>query len=177
MKCLWRRKHQQNFNADDIFKLIFLYEICCIMNQISLRYILKRLTDNKSGLVKIMAWCWTGDKTNKSSSLSPLLPNHLSQWWQSYWCIHICITQQWLFLTALTHFCIYIAIYIYWWQWSLIIHDDSYIHEMVNIADTSYLFNHWYSLKGIMQSSLYRIYNLSCMYRHVLLWCQFHMVF
>ena len=48
--------------ADDIFKWIFLNENSRIPIQISLKFVPKSPIDNKSALVQVMAWCWTGDK-------------------------------------------------------------------------------------------------------------------
>ena len=48
--------------ADDIFKRIFLNENVRILIQISLKFVPKRPVDNKSALVRVMAWRRTGDK-------------------------------------------------------------------------------------------------------------------
>ena len=48
--------------AGNIFKWIFLNENCRIPIQISLKYVLKSLIDNKPALVHVMAWRRTGDK-------------------------------------------------------------------------------------------------------------------
>ena len=45
-----RPKHGGHF-ADDSFKLIFLYENCCILTQISKRFIPKNLINNKLAFV------------------------------------------------------------------------------------------------------------------------------
>ena len=49
--------------ADDIFKHIFLNENVKISILISLKFVPKGPIDNKSALVQVMAWCWTGDKS------------------------------------------------------------------------------------------------------------------
>ena len=47
---------------DNIFKVIFFYENCWVLFQISLKYIPNGAINNNPALVLIMAWCWTGDK-------------------------------------------------------------------------------------------------------------------
>ena len=48
--------------ADDIFKCIFFNENDRISIQISMKFVLKGLIDNKSSFVQVMAWRRTGDK-------------------------------------------------------------------------------------------------------------------
>ena len=48
--------------ADDIFKRIFSNENVRISIQISLKFVPKGPLDNKSALVKVMAWRRSGDK-------------------------------------------------------------------------------------------------------------------
>ena len=48
--------------ADDIFEIFSFNENCCILIQISLRYVSKSPTDNKTVLVQIMALYRTGNK-------------------------------------------------------------------------------------------------------------------
>ena len=48
--------------TDVIFKCIFMNENFCISIQISLRFVPKDPSDNKSSLVQVMAWRRTGDK-------------------------------------------------------------------------------------------------------------------
>ena len=48
--------------ADNIFNQIFLNENVKIAIQISLKCVPNDPVDNKPALVKIMAWCWIGDK-------------------------------------------------------------------------------------------------------------------
>ena len=47
--------------ADGIFTFIFLNENCCILIQISLKFVYKVPNDKKSVMIQIMPWCWTGD--------------------------------------------------------------------------------------------------------------------
>ena len=49
--------------ADDIFKGIFLNEADKIPIQISLKLVPRSPIDNKSALVRVMAWRRTGDKS------------------------------------------------------------------------------------------------------------------
>ena len=49
--------------ADEIFKRIFLNENFRISIKISLKFVPKGPIDNKSALVQVMAWHWTGDKS------------------------------------------------------------------------------------------------------------------
>ena len=46
--------------TDNLFKLIFVNENVRISIWISLKFVPKGPIDNKSALVKVMAWCWTG---------------------------------------------------------------------------------------------------------------------
>ena len=55
--------------ADNIFKCIFINEKFCISIRISLKFVPKGPIDNRSALVQVMAWRWTGDKP----SLEPVL--------------------------------------------------------------------------------------------------------
>ena len=48
--------------ADDILKCIFMNAKLRILIPISLMFVPKGPIDNKSALVQVMAWCWTGDK-------------------------------------------------------------------------------------------------------------------
>ena len=48
--------------ADDIFKCIRLNENDRILIQISLKFVLRSLIDNKPALVQAMTWRRTGDK-------------------------------------------------------------------------------------------------------------------
>ena len=49
--------------ADDIFKLIFLFENCYILIKISLKFVLRGLINNKPVLVQVTAWHLTTGKT------------------------------------------------------------------------------------------------------------------
>ena len=48
---------------DNILKLIFLYENCCLLIKISLKFVPKDSINNRLTLVLIMAWCWKGKST------------------------------------------------------------------------------------------------------------------
>ena len=48
--------------ADNIFKLIFLYENCYVWSWISLKFVGRGRINNNQALVQIMAWCQTGTK-------------------------------------------------------------------------------------------------------------------
>ena len=49
--------------GDNIFKLIFLYESCCILNQISVKFVVSwDPFKNNPALVPLMACCKTGNK-------------------------------------------------------------------------------------------------------------------
>ena len=48
--------------ADDIFKCIFFNENTRILIQISLKFVPNGPIDNKSALVRVMAWRQAGDK-------------------------------------------------------------------------------------------------------------------
>ena len=48
--------------ADDIFKLILLYEICFILINILLKFVPEGRIGKYPELVQIMAWRLTGDK-------------------------------------------------------------------------------------------------------------------
>ena len=48
--------------AYNIFELIFLFENCCILIQISLKLVPKGRIDSNSSLVRMMASCYTGTK-------------------------------------------------------------------------------------------------------------------
>ena len=48
--------------AEDISKYISFNKNCCILIQILLKFVAESPIDNKSALVQIMAWHWTGAK-------------------------------------------------------------------------------------------------------------------
>ena len=62
--------------TDDIFKCIFMNEKLCISIRISVKFVPKDLFDNKSALVQVMAWHWTGNM--------PLLETMLNQFTDAY---------------------------------------------------------------------------------------------
>ena len=49
--------------ADDIFKLIFFNEYCCVLIQISLKFVSRDRTGNTPQLAQIMDWRRAGDKS------------------------------------------------------------------------------------------------------------------
>ena len=56
--------------ADDIFKCIFFNENNCISITISLKFIPKGPTDNKSALFQVMDWHLTGETSLTESMLT-----------------------------------------------------------------------------------------------------------
>ena len=48
--------------ADNTFTFILLYQNCCVLIKISLKFVTYGPIDNKPALVQIMTWCCTGDK-------------------------------------------------------------------------------------------------------------------
>ena len=58
--------------ADDVLKCIFVNENCCVLIEISLKYVCKVPINNNPALVQIMAWRWTGDKPLSEPMLSSL---------------------------------------------------------------------------------------------------------
>ena len=49
--------------TDDIFKWISMNEKICILIEISLKFVPKDPIDNNSGLIEVMAWHRTSDKS------------------------------------------------------------------------------------------------------------------
>ena len=65
---------------DDIFKLIFFNENCCILFQISLKYVPNGPFNNNTALVQIMAWRLVGAKPLSEPMLVSLLtPSSMSK--------------------------------------------------------------------------------------------------
>ena len=58
--------------ADDIFKCTFVSENLHILIKISLKFVLKGPIDDKSSLVKVMAWCWISTKPLPGTMMSQL---------------------------------------------------------------------------------------------------------
>ena len=48
--------------ADNIFNCIFINDKFCFAITISLKFVPDGPIDNKSALLQVMAWHWTGDK-------------------------------------------------------------------------------------------------------------------
>ena len=62
---------------DGIFKCIFMNDRFRILIQISLKFILKGLTDNTSALVQVMAWGQTGDKPLPESMVTQFIDAYM----------------------------------------------------------------------------------------------------
>ena len=60
------------------FKVIFLYENCCILIKIALKFVPKVQINNKPAMVQIMAWHREGDK--------PLSDPMLAKFTDQYMC-------------------------------------------------------------------------------------------
>ena len=75
-----RPRRNRSYNADDIFKCIFLKENVWTLTKISLKFVPKSPIDNVPALVQIMAWRRPGDK----SSSEPMMVRLLT---------HICVTR------------------------------------------------------------------------------------
>ena len=65
--------------ADDIFKRIFLNENVRILTQISLKFVPKGPIDNKSALVRKMAWRQIGDKPLSEAILTRFTDAYMQQ--------------------------------------------------------------------------------------------------
>ena len=48
--------------VDDIFKYIYSDEKVCFFIKISMKFVPKCPTDNKSALIQVRSWCQAGDK-------------------------------------------------------------------------------------------------------------------
>ena len=70
-----------SYFAEATFKFIFLYENYCILIQISTKFVPKCSVYNKSALVQVMAWCWTGDSWTGDK---PLPESMLNQFTDAY---------------------------------------------------------------------------------------------
>ena len=79
-----RPRRNGRYNADDIFKCIFLKENIWIPTKISLKFVAKGPINNIPALVQIMAWRRPGDKPLSEPMMVSLLT-------------HICVTRpQWV---------------------------------------------------------------------------------
>ena len=79
-----RPRRNSRYNADDIFKWIFLNENVWIPIKISLKFVPKGPINNIPALVQIMAWRRSGDKPLSEPMMVSLLT-------------HICVTRpQWV---------------------------------------------------------------------------------
>ena len=91
---LLRPRRNRCYNADDIFKCIFLKENVWISTKISLKFVPKGPINNIPALVQIMAWRRPGDKPLSE----PMMLSSLT---------HICVTRpQWV-----NHFALHPGIY------------------------------------------------------------------
>ena len=84
--------------ADDSLELIFLYQNCCILLQISLTFVPKGSIDNKPALVQIMAWRQTANNplSEPKQVYSSLLMLICISWpWLFIW-IHIGVSLCWM---------------------------------------------------------------------------------
>ena len=83
-----RPRRNRRYNADDIFKCIFLRENVWIPTKISLMFVPKRPINNIPALVQIMAWRRPGDKPLSAPMMVSLL-THIcvtwSQWVKVWW--------------------------------------------------------------------------------------------
>ena len=69
--------HNGRHFTDDIFKCIFMNEKFCISIQISLKFVPKGLINNKSALIQVKAWRWTGDKPLPESMLNQFIDAYM----------------------------------------------------------------------------------------------------
>ena len=84
LRCQWvnslRPRRNERYNADDIFKWIFLKENVWIPTKISQKFVPKGPINNIPALVQIMAWRRPGDKPLSEPMMVSLLT-------------HICVTR------------------------------------------------------------------------------------
>ena len=66
--------------ADEIFKGIFLNENDKIPIQISLKLVPRSPIDNKSALVRVMAWRRTGDKPLHEPMMTQFTDTYMRHW-------------------------------------------------------------------------------------------------
>ena len=78
------RQNGHNF-ADNILKLLFLYENCCILIQRSLKFLSKGTINIMSSLVQITVWHQIGDKSLSEHAVSMM----------TFLLMHICIALPW----------------------------------------------------------------------------------
>ena len=62
------------------FQSIFLHENIRISIQISQKLVPRGSNDNKSALVQVMAWCWTGDKPLPEQMLTQFTDAYMWHW-------------------------------------------------------------------------------------------------
>ena len=61
--------------ADDISKITFLYEICCILIKISMKFFTRGPINMKSASVQITAWHKTDDKPLSEPMMANFMPH------------------------------------------------------------------------------------------------------
>ena len=66
-----RPRRNGRYNADDIFRCLFVKENVCIPTKISLKFVPKGPINNLPALVQIMAWRRPGDKPLTEPMMSP----------------------------------------------------------------------------------------------------------
>ena len=95
----WRPWRNRRYNADDIFKCIFLRENVWIPNKISLKFVPKGPINNIPAMVQIMAWRRPGDKPLSEPMMVSLLTHTCvtrPQWfnmcstWSHLRAVHVC---------------------------------------------------------------------------------------
>ena len=92
LPCLNSLRPRRNgrYNADDIFKCIFLKEIVWIPTIISMKFVPKGPINNIPAMVQIMAWRRPGDKPLSEPMMVSLL-THICvtrpQWVNRYWSV------------------------------------------------------------------------------------------
>ena len=65
--------------ADDIFKCIFINEKFCISIQILQKFVPNGPINNKSALVQVMTWRWTGDKPLPETMLTHFIEAYMQR--------------------------------------------------------------------------------------------------
>ena len=88
LKTLRSRQNCPCF-AEDIFKFLVLYENCCTLIWISLKFVPNGPIDNTSVLVETMAWCWTGDNPFSEMMITQFTDAYKLTHWGRV--THICI--------------------------------------------------------------------------------------
>ena len=75
--------------ADKIFKSIFLNENVWILTNISLKFVPRGLIDNKSAIVQVMDWRWTGNKALPEAVFAKVFCKRTFVFWfKFHWNMH-----------------------------------------------------------------------------------------